>query len=77
VCFEGGVERGGEVVGILDMRDGKHKLNFVVGSDLIPFVIINLPVEEMSIAVFSLLLLLLLYIVYYYYLFLYFLFYKD
>jgi hypothetical protein len=51
-------------VGILDMREGKHKLNFIVESDLIPFVIINLPFEEMNIGV------------YYYYLFLFF-FYKD
>jgi hypothetical protein len=53
LCFEGGVKRGSEVVEILDMREGKHKLNFVVGSDLIPFVIINLPFKEMNIGVFS------------------------
>jgi hypothetical protein len=62
VCFEGGVKHGSEVVGILDMREGKHKLNFVVGSDLIPYVLVNLPLEEMNIGVFSLLLLLFIFI---------------
>jgi hypothetical protein len=31
--FEGGVKPGTEVVGILDMRDRKHKFNFIVGGE--------------------------------------------
>jgi hypothetical protein len=41
------------VIGILDMRKGKHSLHFLVNDELIPHAIINIPNnEKMHIGVF-------------------------
>jgi hypothetical protein len=40
------------VTSILDMRKGKHNLRFVVDDALLPYVIINIPDENMHIGVF-------------------------
>jgi hypothetical protein len=40
------------VTGILDMRPGKHNLHFLVGVELLPHAIVNIPNETVHIGVF-------------------------
>jgi hypothetical protein len=40
------------VTGILDMRSGKHDLHFLVGAELLPHAVVNIPDAKMHIGVF-------------------------
>jgi hypothetical protein len=46
------VPYGAAVTGILDMRQGKHNLHFLVGDELLPHAFVNIPDEKMHIGVF-------------------------
>jgi hypothetical protein len=39
------------VTGLLDMREGKHTLHFLVGEELLPHTIVNIPKEKMHMGV--------------------------
>jgi hypothetical protein len=60
------VSYGTVVTGILDMRSGKHDLHFLVGVELLPHAIVNIPDEKMHIGVF-----LFIFIIYFLFVFLY------
>jgi hypothetical protein len=59
IFFFLGVPFGTAVTGILDMRPGKHDLHFLVGVELLPHAVVNIPNETFHIGVF----------IYFYYLF--------
>jgi hypothetical protein len=48
-----GIPSGTVVTGILDMRSGKHDLHFLVGVELLPHAIVNIPNEAFHIGVFT------------------------
>jgi hypothetical protein len=58
------VSFGTVLTGILDMREGKHDLHFLVGVELLPHAFVNIPDEEMHIGVF-----LFIFIIFYYFFF--------
>jgi hypothetical protein len=39
------------VTGLLDMREGKHTLHFLVGEELLTHTIVNIPKEKMHMGV--------------------------
>jgi hypothetical protein len=40
------------VTGILNMHPGKHNLHFLVGVELLPHALVNIPDEKMHLGVF-------------------------
>jgi hypothetical protein len=50
------------VTGILDMRQGKHDLHFLVDVELLPHAFVNIPEEKMHIGVFIIIVYFILYI---------------
>jgi hypothetical protein len=47
-----GATDGSVMVGILDMRPGKHDMHFLVGVELLPHAYVNIPDVKMHIGVF-------------------------